>query len=167
MIKETSYRTWEDIINSKLVEKKTELEKTIDLSESLRADQRENGDTNISLVALEKLRELGFTSTIGTLYLANIIEDLYSEEILIKSLGMCDYFDLSLHDNIHYRYLYERYNINDENYYRGAIAIAIAKSTCETKNINEIVYGVLDRIKKEKKNTLKFNSSDCKVSEKC
>ena len=166
-MKEQKFRTWEDVINSKFVEKRTELQKTIDLSVSLRAEYRENSDTDISLVALKKLRELGFTTNIGTLYIANIIEDLYSEELLIKSLGMCDYFDLSLHDNIHYKYLVERYRINDENYYRGAIAIAIAKSESESKNINEIIYGVLDSIKKNKNNTLILNSSDCKVSEKC
>jgi len=161
------FRTWEDVINSNLVKKKTKEEKIMDMSRSLRASQKDKEDTDISYVALEKLRELGFTNTLGTLYLANIIEDLYSEELLLKSLGMCDYFDLSLHDNVHYKYLVERYRINDEKYYRGAIAIAIAKSKYESKNINDIAYGVLDSIKNTKKNTLKLDSNNCKVNEKC
>ena len=161
------FRTWEDVINSNLVKKKTKEERIIDMSRSLRAIQRDKEDTDISFVALEKLRELGFTNTLGTLYLANIVEDIYSEELLLDTLGMCDYFNLGLHDNIHYKYLVERYRINDEKYYRGAIAIAIARSKCDSKNINDIAFGVLDSIKKTKKNTLKLSSNSCKEENKC
>ena len=157
MKSKATYETWEDFINSGLVRKKTKQEELLDISVSLRADARERQDTDISLVALEKLRELGFNNTLGTLYLANIIEDLYSERILLKSSREDKYFDLSSPDNEHFKYLVERYRIKDENYYRGAVAIAISRAKYESKNINEIAYKVLDSIINTKTKSLKAN----------
>ena len=147
--------TYEDIIKSGFVKEKTETEKIIDLSRSLRAEYRQTKDTDISSIAYDKLREIGFNNTLGTLYLADIIEDLYSERILLRTIGENEYFDLSYRDNLHYKYIYDRYRINDPYFYRGAIAIAISRSKCDCKNINEIAYGVLDGILKSEK-TLKL-----------
>ena len=41
------FRTWEDVINSNLVKKKTKEERIIDMSRSLRAIQRDKEDTDI------------------------------------------------------------------------------------------------------------------------
>ena len=156
MIKATKeYKTYEDIVNSGFVEEKTELEKIVDLSRSLRSEHRQKNDANISSIAYNKLREMGFNNTLGTLYLADMIEDLYSERLLLRTIGENEYFDLSFRDNIHYKYIYDRYRINDPYFYRGAIAIAISRAKCECKNINEIAYGVLDGILKSIK-TLKL-----------
>ena len=152
MIKATKeIKTYEDIVNSGFVEEKTELEKIVDLSRSLRSEYRHKNDTDISSIAYHKLRELGFNNTLGTLYLVDLIEDLYSERLLLRTLGEHEYFDLSFRDNIHYKYIYDRYRINDPYFYRGAIAIAISRSKSDCKNINEIAYGVLNDILKSVK----------------
>ncbi len=156
MIKATKeIKTYEDIINSGFVEEKTKLEKIVDLSRSLRSEYRHKNDADISSIAYNKLRELGFNNTLGTLYLADMIEDLYSERLLLRTIGENEYFDLSFRDNIHYKYIYDRYRINDPYFYRGAIAIAISRSKSDCKNINEIAYGVLNDILKRVK-TLKL-----------
>ena len=110
MIKATKeIKTYDDIVNSGFVEEKTELEKIVDLSRSLRSEYRHKNDTVISSIAYNKLRELGFNNTLGTLYLVDLIEDLYSERLLLRTLGEHEYFDLSFRDNIHYKYIYDRW----------------------------------------------------------
>ena len=129
--------------------KQDEKEK-INISVSLRSREKEK-DTDISLKALIELKNVGFnTDFIGTLFLANMIEDLYCERVMFDE---SIYFDLSRYDNIHYKYIFDRYQVNDINFYRGEIAKSIANSNYETKNINDIVYNVVDRLYKRKEKT--------------
>ena len=123
------------------------------ISVSLRAKEKEK-DTNISLDALKELKNVGFDpNNVGTLFLANIIEDLYCERILFDSSS---YFDLSNYDNIHYKYVLDRYQVNDENFYRGEIAKSIATSKFESKNINDIVYFMVEKLSKKYNKTKIF-----------
>ena len=130
--------------------KRDEKEK-INISVSLRAKEREK-NTNISLKALIELKNVGFNiESIGTLFLANIIEDLYCERTMFDS---SNYFDLSRYDNAHYKYVLDRYQVNDINFYRGEIAKSIANSKCESKNINDIAFQVVKNLSKNKEKTM-------------
>ncbi|MBR3117148.1 MAG: hypothetical protein IKF36_04665 [Bacilli bacterium] len=108
--------------------------------------EEKNKKTNISLVALEKLEEIGFQKDIGTLLFAGLIEDLYHER---KVFNSSEYFDLSKPDNPHYKYLVDKFKIGDEKRYKALIALSIGTSNCDTKNINEIAYSITDKISKE------------------
>jgi len=128
-----------------------EVQEKRNISVSLRAKEREK-DSNISLEALIELKNVGFnTEYAGTLFLANIIEDLYYERVMFDG---SIYFDLSRFDNDHYKYVFDRYQVNDIDFYRGEIAKSIATSKYESKNINDIAYTVVDKIIKRKKSLI-------------
>ena len=75
-----------------------------------------------------------------------MIENIYHERSMFDESS---YFDLSLPDNPHYKYLTDKYMIGNEKIFRGLIAGAIGSSNCETKNINDLVFGVTNSIIKE------------------
>lgn len=109
--------------------------------------KNKDNNINISLIALNKLGKIGFNEkNLGTLFLSNIIEFLYYEK---EYFDGSDYFDLSLPNNIHYKFLEEKYGLDNVDLYRGFIAREIGISKCETKNINEIVYSVISMVTKE------------------
>ena len=114
-------------------------------------EQEKNKNTNISLIALEKLEEIGFNKDLGTVLFAGLIEDLYHER---KVFNSSDYFDLSKPDNPHYKYLVDKFKIGDEKRFKAFIALSIGTFNCETKNINEIAYSITKEISKE----LRFES---------
>lgn len=109
-------------------------------------EEEKNNNTNISLIALEKLEELGFKKDIGTILFAGLIEDLYHERRVFDS---SDYFDLSKPNNPHYKYLVNRTKVGNEDNFKALIARSIGTSSCETKNINEIAYKVTNEICKK------------------
>ena len=140
-----SYDDFDELVESLF--EKSQNEKDIYLTaryESIKEEK--NKKTNISLVALKKLEELGFNKDIGTLLFAGLIEDLYYER---KVFNSSDYFDLSRPDNPHYKYLVDRFKIGDEKSFRSLITISIGTSNFEEKNINEIAYSITRSIIKE------------------
>ena len=80
---------------------------------------------------------------IGTMY------DIPNEVVEKKINEFIDVFDLSLSDNEHYTELVDYFKIGNESTYRGLIAKAICDSNSESKNINDIVYGIAERISKK------------------
>lgn len=133
---------------------KREEKEKVSISISLRLREKEK-DTDIGLKALIELKNVGFNANyVGTLFLANIIEDLYCERVMFDASA---YFDLSRFDNIHYKYVLDRYQVNDIDFYRGEIAKSIATSNCESKNINDIAYLLVDKLVKNKEKTKKLD----------
>lgn len=133
----------------KIMEELKRREKYFDSMTTLK-ELKENSDDNsinISFLALKKLEELGFKKeSFSTEVLANMIENIYHERSMFDESS---YFDLSLPDNPHYKYLADKYMIGNEKVFRGLIAGAIGSSNCETKNINDLVFGVTNSIIKE------------------
>lgn len=101
---------------------------------------------NVNLFALEELEKIGFKKEISTIIMSQLIENVYHER---KAFDASDYFDLSLSDNEHYTELVDYFKIGNESTYRGLIAKAICDSNSESKNINDIVYGIAERISKK------------------
>ena len=144
-----------DFYASKVDEELKEREKVFDImaiSKDVREKTKQNNSINISLIALEELEKLGFKMSYQTSVFAKLIEDIYFERDKFCSK---EYFDLSLPDNLHYKYLAEELMVGTEKFYRGVIASAIGLSNCEKKNINEIVDKVVNKISKKLKNKTK------------
>ncbi len=98
---------------------------------------------NVSLIAYNELSNIGFKRDIPTYFLSKLIENLYHER---NEFDSSNYFDLTMNDNEHYKELAKYYNVGDERFYRGMIAEAIGSSRCETKNINDLVYGIISNM---------------------
>lgn len=133
--------------------KKMELVLVKELSKKECSDK----NINVSLIALNELRSIGFNNDVSILFLSKLIEDVYHER---KVYEQSDYFDLSTPENEHYKELANYYQMCDEQFYRVMVAKAIGDSKCETKNINDIVYGIVSIISNKIKNnnTLKLEA---------
>ena len=103
----------------------------------------EDRNINVNLFALRELESLGFKKEISTVFMTKLIENIYHER---KAFDESDYFDLSLPDNEHYTELVDYFKLGNESTYRSLIAKAIIDSNSESKNINDIVYGIISSI---------------------
>ena len=64
-----------------------------------------------------------------------------------------DYYDLKNKDNTHYLNLVDQLIIGNQEFYKIMIDGAIKESECETKDINEIVYGTVGLVSKKISNS--------------
>ena len=121
-------------------------------------DKEELKNIDISLIALNKLGDLGFNiESFATILIANMIEDLYYERNIYDGSS---YFDYSMPGNKHYDYLISRYKIGNEKLYKALIAREIGITDIEPKNINYIILKVTNEIIKKfdkKSKILKLN----------
>lgn len=127
---------------NELTEKEKELIE-IETEKMISKKQCEDKNINISLIALDELEKIGFKKNMLGIVLSKLVEDVYHER---KAFSSSDYFDLSIPDNRHYVNLVNYYVVEDEQFYRGLVAKAIGDSDCKSKNINDIVYGVVNNI---------------------
>lgn len=115
-----------------------------------------DNNIDVSLIALDELKSIGFKSDMSTMVFSKLIEDLYHERTVYDE---SDYFNLVDYNNDHYSRLEDNIGIKEE-FCRAMIAFSIDKSDCETKNVNDIVYTVVGRISKKinnsKNNNIKF-----------
>ena len=120
-------------------------------------EQCRDKNINISLIALDELEKIGFKKNILGIIISKLVEDVYHER---EAFSSSDYFDLSIPENKHYTNLAKYYIVEDEQFYRGLVAKAIGDSDCQSKNINDVVYGVVDNISYnlEKNQSLKLEA---------
>ena len=78
-----------------------------------------------------------------TYFLSKLIENLYHER---KAYNSSDYFELNKPGNKHYLGLLDYFKVGDEQLYKGLIAKSIGDSESESKNINDIAYGIVHKI---------------------
>ena len=144
--------------DSSIEELSLEEKKKLDLELVKAISKKECYDNNInvSLFALNELKSIGFKEDLSTLFLSKMIEDVYHER---NNFDSSDYFDLSIPDNEHYSKLLDCF-VGDEQFCRAMIAVSIGNSDCETKNINDIVYNVINIISKKinNNNTLELGA---------
>lgn len=108
---------------------------------------------NISEIASDELEKMGFKKDIPTFIFSKLIEDVYHERSMFNA---SDYYNLSIAENEHYTRLVNEYKIGSEKMYISLIAKAISESNAESKNINDIVYGIVKKISIKIDNSLKL-----------
>ncbi len=121
-----------------------EIEKnSIELEKTISKKMCEDKNINISLIALNELEKIGFKKDLPAFVFSKLIEDLYHER---KAYSSSDYFDLNKPGNKHYLELIDYFRVGNEQLYKGIIAKSIGESESESKNINDIAYGIVHKI---------------------
>lgn len=106
--------------------------------------ETESDKISISKIALELLEELGFNiKQSGTIYLADIIEELYHERKIYDKDN--SYFDLNDRKNNHYVFVKEYYECGLKTLSE-RIDESISTSYVSDMPINNILYGVTNDI---------------------
>lgn len=125
----------------------------IETAKAISKNECSDKNINVSFIALNELKSMGFKNDVSTFFLSKLIEDLYHER---KEFDGSDYFDLKKKDNVHYSNLLDQLIIGDQEFYKIMINRAIKESNCETKDINEIVYGIVGLVSKKINNSNKI-----------
>lgn len=144
---------FDDIQDVDIEENLTEEElKSLEIETAKAISKKECSDKNInvSFIVLNELRSIGFKNDLSTVFLSKLIEDLYHER---KVFDGSDYYDLKNKDNTHYLNLVDQLIIGNQEFYKIMIDGAIKESECETKDINEIVYGTVGLVSKKISNS--------------
>lgn len=102
--------------------------------------ETEKNKLNISLIALDLLEELGFErKTLGTVYLADVIEILYHERKVFDRENK--FFDFDDKRNNNYLFANEYHECGLKNLLQ-EIYKEISKSYVSNNTLNDIIYGV-------------------------
>ena len=129
------------LAKEELLKRKKEFER---MASSREVRTNKDDSVDIGLLALGNLEKMGFDKEkFSTIVLANLVEDIFHER---SNFDSSEYFDLSAPNNLHYKYMLERYPIGDPEFFRGIVAWGIGTSECEAKNVNDVVYGVTNEI---------------------